>query len=310
MLQTSGCFDPPCQPRPVSIDLVLSAHHGVAPRAAFLAAGVTSYALGRARHEGRLLRVRRAWFAEPTADPRIVTAVRIGGALTCHSVLERHGLWVLPDERIHVSVPANAGRLRSAKSARIPLAAEPGGAVVHWRRPAGEVLHPIDDLATSLAHYATCASPEFALVAIDCALNRSLVTVGMLEAAFVGLPERCRALLLRADSSSQSGLETLSRDRLRRHRVRVRTQVRIRGVGRVDVLIGDRLVLELDGYGFHATGEAFETDRRRDLALHALGYRVVRLSYRQVMEGWDGAEQVILSMIRRGDHRWPRHRSA
>ena len=73
-------------------------------------------------------------------------------------------------------------------------------------------------------------------------------------------------------------------------------------------MIGDRLVLELDGYGFHATGEFFESDRRRDLALSALGYRTVRLSYRQVMHEWDSAEQAILTMIRRGDHLWPRTR--
>jgi very-short-patch-repair endonuclease len=82
----------------------------------------------------------------------------------------------------------------------------------------------------------------------------------------------------------------------------------IEGVGRVDVLVGDRLVLELDGYGFHATGESFETDRRRDLALAARGYRVIRLSYRQVMFEWNEAERVILSMVRRGEHVRPRRR--
>ncbi|MGX5682511.1 endonuclease domain-containing protein [Schumannella luteola] len=94
--------------------------------------------------------------------------------------------------------------------------------------------------------------------------------------------------------------------RLRRWRVSVQTQVVIAGVGRVDVLIGDRLVLELDGYGFHATGESFESDRRRDLELARLDYRVIRLSYRQVMYSWEEAESVLLALIRRGEHRWPR----
>ena len=88
--------------------------------------------------------------------------------------------------------------------------------------------------------------------------------------------------------------------------MRVRTQVEISGVGRVDVLIGERLVLELDGRGFHDDDHSFEEDRRRDLELHRLGYVVIRLSYRQVMEQWPRAEQVIRVLVQRRDHMWPR----
>jgi very-short-patch-repair endonuclease len=43
------------------------------------------------------------------------------------------------------------------------------------------------------------------------------------------------------------------------------------------------LVVELDGWEFHKTLHAFETDRRRDAALTAAGYRVIRFSWRQVI---------------------------
>ena len=288
------------------MESVLLSHEGVAPRRAFIDAGHTSYDIGRARHSGAIFRVRRGWYASVRADPAVVASVRVGGALTCVSALARAGVWVRADDRVHVAVPANASRLRSVASARVTRQDDRAGAVIHWRNGAGSIAHPVQSIATALNHAVLCQSPELALVAIDCALNRELVRLPQLQAAFDTV--LARRLLQASDSGSQSGLETMARWRLRSLKLRVRTQVEIAGVGRVDVMIGDRLVLELDGYGFHATGEFFESDRRRDLALSALGYRTVRLSYRQVMHEWDSAEQAILTMIRRGDHLWPRTR--
>lgn len=42
------------------------------------------------------------------------------------------------------------------------------------------------------------------------------------------------------------------------------------------------LVVETDGYAFHATRSAFERDRDRDQRLTLAGYRVVRVTYEQV----------------------------
>ena len=43
-----------------------------------------------------------------------------------------------------------------------------------------------------------------------------------------------------------------------------------------------RLVVEVDGFAFHGTRAAFERDRRRDAELQALGYRVLRITWRQL----------------------------
>src|SRR5205823_1698723 len=43
-----------------------------------------------------------------------------------------------------------------------------------------------------------------------------------------------------------------------------------------------RLVVELDSRKAHATPHAFEDDRARDRALQAAGYRVVRVTWRQL----------------------------
>ena len=47
-------------------------------------------------------------------------------------------------------------------------------------------------------------------------------------------------------------------------------------------LAGPRLVAELDSYGIHTTRRNFEADRARDRALTAAGWRVVRITWRQL----------------------------
>ena len=107
----------------------------------------------------------------------------------------------------------------------------------------------------------------------------------------------------RVDPDSQSGIETKVRLLLRARRIRFRTQAHVEGVGSVDFLVGDRLVIETDGRAFH-TGPAFEEDRRRDFELVMRGYLVLRLSYRQVIDDWDRTRAGILALVARGEHQW------
>jgi very-short-patch-repair endonuclease len=44
------------------------------------------------------------------------------------------------------------------------------------------------------------------------------------------------------------------------------------------------LVVEVDGYAYHGHRAQFERDRRKDLALTAAGYRVIRVSWRQLTQ--------------------------
>lgn len=44
-----------------------------------------------------------------------------------------------------------------------------------------------------------------------------------------------------------------------------------------------RLIVEVDGFAYHSSRQAFERDRRRDARLQAAGFRVIRFTYRQIV---------------------------
>ena len=58
-----------------------------------------------------------------------------------------------------------------------------------------------------------------------------------------------------------------------------------------------RLVVELDGWGFHKTRGAFERDRARDAALLVAGYRVVRATYRQLRDEPAGLAATVRNLL-------------
>jgi very-short-patch-repair endonuclease len=71
------------------------------------------------------------------------------------------------------------------------------------------------------------------------------------------------------------------------------TNVRVLG-HEVDALWRDqRLIVEVDGFDAHGTRAAFERDRRRDAELVAAGYRVIRVTWRQLR---DEPERVIAGL--------------
>lgn len=171
---------------------------------------------------------------------------------------------------------------------------------LHWTHDRLDLTPGVDDLESALAIAIHCSDLRAAVVLVDSVLHRRLIRRETVENILSSTP-RGRFVLSLTDERAESGIETLARLGLRRLRVRVRSQVLIPPVGRVDLLIGDRLVLELDGREWHAD---FEADRARDRRLLALGYLVVRASYRQVLFGWDEIAGQILELVRREEHRW------
>lgn len=286
---------------------------GVASTAQLAAAGVRAGQVDYAVKRGALLRLRQGWVGLPSAPLDVMRAVRLGGRLSCLSVLKTEGLWCAPDTRLHVRVPTAARNLSSPYDRRVPLGRpERFGVVVHRSHHASvldEPEGPVDGFGWALLHSITCQTKIDAIVTLDSALQQQRVSRTELEFLVAELPAKYRDYLALTDPRAASGLETKARLGLHRHNIASRSQVRIGTVGQVDLLVGERLVVEADGREWHTSTDAYLEDRRRDLELAERGYAVLRLSYVQVMEQWDTVIGVIRALVARGEHRWTgRHR--
>jgi very-short-patch-repair endonuclease len=79
-----------------------------------------------------------------------------------------------------------------------------------------------------------------------------------------------------------------------------RTNVRVAG-WEVDVLWPrERLIVEVDGYAYHGNRAAFERDRRKDAALTAAGYTVIRITWRQLKDEPLAVVALLARLIRPG----------
>jgi len=259
---------------------------GLAATHELLKAGATSYGISRAVAAGRIIRVRQGWYGLPELDRDSAESARVGGRTTCTSGARAHGLWVMPTNVLHVHVGEHDSRLRMRTDYKKRLADSPDTLLrVHWghRKAAGTrfLLLPRECLRDMVL----CESVERVLAAAESAVRAGMLTRNEWLRDISHLPKRLRLLLAEIDPRSESIIETITRFRLRRLGYLPLVQVSIRGVGRVDLLIG-RLVIELDGWQFHQNRESFEEDRRRDAALAARGYLVLRFTYRQVTRQW------------------------
>jgi very-short-patch-repair endonuclease len=61
-----------------------------------------------------------------------------------------------------------------------------------------------------------------------------------------------------------------------------------------------RLIVELDGHATHSTAHAFELDRARDRGLEAAGWRVIRITWRQLEQESELVEADLRRLLLRG----------
>lgn len=276
---------------------------GLAATHQLYAAGWSKYVLGAAVASGAITRLRQGWYSLPRTPELEQQAARVGGRLSCISGARQHGLLVRSGEQLHVSVTPNAVRLRSRfdKSTRLTTLGNPG-VTVHWNDPGASGSLFCLDVAHCLAHMALCQSPEWVVAAADSALRLGKMSQHEWAEIIARLPQRLTALLSTTDIRSESITESITRFRLHCLGIEAQLQVRISGVGRVDMLIGNRLVIEVDGYTYHSDPVQFESDRRRDAQLSIRGYRVLRFSYKQIMGHWSEVRAAITAAMARGDH--------
>ncbi len=250
-------------------------------------------ALARAIDAGRLRRVTQGWYVGDGADPDVVRALQLRGRLSCLSVTRKHQIWTPRDTRLHVAIR------KSDPAPRID------GVIVHrlptdsW--PTEDPSLPLDMcLDHALRHH----SVEAGLMVLESAVRQRLIGVDEAIALIGRQPARAREHGLHLfNPRAESGSETRVRLWAERRNLPVRAQVQIPGVGRVDLLVGDALVIEADSVAWHTSATQYETDRRRDLALQALGFQVVRLSYTQIFGGWPDTVRHLVRVLATGRYR-------
>ncbi|GAA3770350.1 hypothetical protein GCM10022240_23290 [Microbacterium kribbense] len=260
---------------------------GVVRSQVLVRAGTSKHDIEAAVRSGALVRERRVWVATPDADRDLRTAARAGVVLSCVTGAKRLGLWVLDASTTHVACAPHAGMVAIS------------GAVLHRFAPIvpRDPTVLTDSLVNVLQAVALCQPYETALAVWESALNRRLIDKKMLlRFPFRG---QARDIVDAAVPFHDSGLETFVFQRLSWLGLRIRAQVWLYG-HRTDFLIGDRLVLQIDG-GHHVDAQR-SADIAHDAELILHGYSVIRVGYDQVVNHWEDVQDRILTAIAQGLH--------
>ena len=151
---------------------------------------------------------------------------------------------------------------------------QPGDITTHWGIPGTTPLRTLLDLCQTLPLDALDAALSEALV-------RKLVTIEDLESRARGKLKR----LLPTTAPTRSRLERRFRALLCEHGLPQPISNGVVEGMEVDLHRPElKLIVEIDGYGTHDHGRAFETDRTRDQRLLVAGWRVARVTDWQMAE--------------------------
>lgn len=259
-------------------------------RADLVSWGMSWREIARAVDNGRLCRLRRDSYALAPVSPEIAEAVRIGGRLSCVSLLAEIGVFVLTHDSLHVHVVPGSSRVRRPRSQHT---------VVHWCAWSGEPspghVIPVADAA---AQAIRCQAPRAAVATVDSILHHGVMSWEEIVFVFSTLPTRFSSLLALVDASAASGPETFMRLILRALGVAYATQVFIEGVGYVDFLVEGWLIIECDSKEFHEGWQKQVEDRRRDIAAAALGYVTIRPLAAEILRADSGVRAAVAAVLR------------
>jgi very-short-patch-repair endonuclease len=165
---------------------------------------------------------------------------------------------------------------------------------------------PVTSPARTLFDLAATGYPQLERAFGDAHAQR-LLTAHEIEDLLDRAGPRAGTRALRAlQSDNASGFTRSAAERMLRELIRAANLPRPRFNARlagyeVDAVWPDRrLVVEVDGYAYHGHRAQFERDRRKDLALTAAGYRVIRVSWRQLTQEPLAVVAVISSALNLG----------
>jgi len=284
-MQVRGRGDP-------EIARVAAAQKGLVVREQLLAAGLARGSIAHRLAERRLHSVHPGVYLvgheHPSPLARELAAVLY---LRGHGLLSHRSaavVWGLADaEQDPITLTIVARDVRSGRGLRIFRVAQLDHRDV--RVCAGL---PLTSPARTLLDFAGQASPFELEQAVAEARVQGLAGAVDLRAAIERAPRR-RGVAALARLLAREAEPALTRSEAERRLLELirdaqlpapEVNARICGL-QVDLLWrGQRLVVEIDGHRFHGHRGAFEHDRKRDQMLVAAGYRVIRVTWRQLVD--------------------------
>lgn len=152
----------------------------------------------------------------------------------------------------------------------------------------------------ALAHIALCLPHDLALVLWESAARAEGLAPEAVR-AIRWSSRRAVELSVAVTGLADSGLEVLILQPLRRIGVPVRAQVWLAGRP-VDLLVGERLVVQVDGWEYHSSSSQRSRDIAHDAELRLRGYTVFRFSYEHVVRRITEVERTIHRALAAGLH--------
>lgn len=265
--------------------------HGVITRRNLLAAGYSASTITRLVRRGILQRMHRGVYhvgLHPTWKSRLMAAVLAAGPGAVLSHTSAAMAWdLLPQRtrrRVHVTIPP--ARAVARPGIRIHRTrVDPVDRTTCDRIPITTPARTLADLSSLLP--AARLEQALARAARKGLARRPAVQASALRRKDPAGREKLRRLLEQeaGPAFTRSKAESLLLDHLRRAELQAPVTNAHMGHWELDFLWRDaRLVVEVDGFRWHASRDAFEQDRLKDQWLESRGYRVLRFTWRQVRD--------------------------
>jgi very-short-patch-repair endonuclease len=256
-----------------TIARLAASQQGIVTTAQLAAAGIGRRGVAHRVAHGRLTRVLRGVYrVGPIAAPysrEMAAVLATGGALSHDTAAALWGFRPPHDGDPHVTVARDARSRRGVRVHRTRSLT----AAVHLGLPLTTAARTLHDLA-----------PLLTQGELDRAVEEALIRGLAKPEELTGRPALRRATI-EEPQMTRSEAERRLRSLIRAARLpRAVTNTRVAG-WEVDAFWpAHGLVVEVDGFAYHGNRAAFERDRRKDAALVAAGYRVVRITWRQLVD--------------------------
>jgi very-short-patch-repair endonuclease len=256
------------------------------------ACGIGRGAIARRRRRGLLHPVHHGvfLFGTPMLLPgarELAAVLAVGGSsvVSCRSSTALYGLTAPPAGDVELTLAGDAGRKRAGITVHRVSKLDP--------RDVTELRGiPIVTPARAILDLAAGATGDELERAIAEAYALRLTTEAELYRVIARNPLKAGVANLRAELKREGGPAWTRREAERRMKLLIRRAIlptpvcnrTVAGYNADFFWPAHRLIVEVDGYQFHSSRWAFERDRKRDAAHVLAGYRVIRITWRQLTE--------------------------